>query len=59
MRVVLRDRQRAWNDLGHVSVSPSCLIFVGIVRACGLQPLQIREVEGLLRVGDELAFLES
>jgi hypothetical protein len=34
------------------------LILVRIIRTCRLQSLQIREMEHLLRIGDELAFFE-
>jgi hypothetical protein len=58
LRIVLRNRQGSWYDLGHVSISPSCLILVWIIRAGWLQPLQVCKVEGLLRVRDERAFLK-
>lgn len=41
-----------------MTVTPSCLVLIWIVLACGLQPLEIGEVEGLLRICDELALFE-
>jgi hypothetical protein len=58
MWIVLRYRKRARDDLRLVSVPPAMLIFIRIVRARRLQSLEIREVEDLLRVGNELAFFE-
>lgn len=58
MRVVLRNRQRSWYHLGLMTISPSRLVLIRIILASWLQSLKISEVEDLLRVGDELAFLE-
>lgn len=56
--IVLCYGQSSWYDLRLVSVSPAMLVFVWIICACRLQPLKVCEMERLLRVGDELAFLE-
>jgi hypothetical protein len=41
-----------------MAVPPSSLVVVWIIFAGWLQSLEICEVEGLLRVSDELPFLE-
>jgi hypothetical protein len=41
-----------------MSVTPPCLVFIGIVFACRFEPLKVRKVEGLLRVRNKLALFE-
>jgi hypothetical protein len=41
-----------------VSVTPSCLVLIGVILACRFEPLKVGKVEGLLRVRNKLAFFE-
>lgn len=56
--VVLCHWKRSWDDFRLVSVSPSLLIVVRIVRTCRLQSLKVCKMKDLLRIGNKLALLE-